>query len=405
MKKKILFTFFFCAFSLVYSQIKYEAGYIIDSNGMKSEVLIQNVDWKANPISINYKRNQDGEVIKATVNEIKEFEVGNFHYIAAIVNVDQSSHITRDLSTKKDPELKEETHFLRYLVNGPANLYILDGNNIMYFYNIEEGAIEPLVYKRYNENGKILSNNQFRQQLFSNVQCGSMNVSNVQNLDYRKDALTSYFADYNSCKDENYVFQSSKRMGDFNLSIKAGAGLGNLSVERGLNAKGLEMNDVEYRASVELEYVFPFNRNKWATYFEPAYRSFTGEEKLTREFNADLTAQYTSVELGLGARHYLFLNEDSKLFLSLGYVYDIPVGSEVVFANTNRNVDPVLSDFKSSSSINVGFGLNFKNKYLIEAKYLMNRPFDGFKEVPGNYYLDWRSNYSAFTLLVGYRLF
>lgn len=405
MKKNLLFAFFFFTLSLVQSQIKYEPGYIIDLNGMQSKVLIQNVDWKANPISINYKRNQDSEVIKATINEIKEFEVGNFHYVAATVNVDQSSHITRDLSTNKEPVFKEEIHFLRYLVKGPANLYILDGNNIRYFYNIEEGPIEPLVYKRYNVNGKILSNNQFRQQLFSNVQCGGMNVGNVQNLDYRKDSLISYFADYNTCKDENYVFESPKRMGEFNLNVKVGVGLANLSVERGLNAKDMEVSDLEYRASVELEYVFPFNRNKWAAYFEPAYRTFSAEEKLTREFSADLTAQYTSLELGLGARHYLFLNEDSKLFFSLGYVYDIPVESEVLFANTNRNMDPVLSDFNSSSSINLGFGLNFKSKYMIEAKYLMNRPFDGFKVVPENYYLDWRSKYSVLTLVVGYRLF
>lgn len=405
MKKKLLFAFFFCSLSVVYSQIKYEPGYIIDLNGMKSEVLIQNVDWKANPISINYKRNNNSEVIKANTREIKEFEVGNFHYVAAKVNVDQSSHITKNLSTIRDPEFKEETHFLRYLVNGPANLYILDGNNIKYFYNLEEGPIEPLISKRYNVNGKILYNNQFRQQLFSNVQCGSKDLINVQNLDYIKDSLISYFVDYNTCIDENYVFESPKRIGDFNLSIKAGVGLANLMVERGLNAKGVKMSDLEYRASVELEYVFPFNRNKWATYFEPAYRTFTGEEKLTEEFNADLTAQYTSVELGLGARHYLFLNEDSKLFLSLGYVYDIPVGSEVLFANTNRNIDPVVSDFNASSSINLGFGLNFKNKYLIEAKYVINRSFDGFKEVPENYYLDWRSKYSALTILVGYRLF
>lgn len=405
MKKKLLFAFLFFTLSVVHAQIKYEQGYLIDLNGTKSQVLIQNVDWKANPISINYKRNSNSEVLKASTREIKEFKVGNFHYVASTVNVDQSSHITRDLSPNKDPEFKKETHFLRKLVDGYANLFVLDGNNIRYFYSINGNPMEQLISKRYNVNGEILYNNQYRQQLFSNVQCGSMNVTNVQNLEYRRDSLISYFVEYNTCIDEDYVYESLMRNGDFNLSIKAGVGLANLPVERGLNAKGLEMSDVEYRASVELEYVFPFNRNKWATYFEPAYRTFEGEEKITRGFNTDLTARYTSVELGLGARHYLFLNEDSKLFLSLGYIYDIPVGSEVLFENTNRNIDPIVSDFKASSSLNVGFGLNFKKKYLIEARYLMNRPFEGFKEVPGNYYLDWRSKYSALTLLVGYRLF
>ncbi len=406
MKKKLFFTScYFFILSVVHAQIQYEPGYLIDLNGKKSEVLIQNVEWKANPTSINYKRNNDGEVQKATINEIKEFQVGNFHYEAFTVNVDQSSHITRDLSTDRNPEFKEERLFLRYLVEGPANLYILNGNNFKYFYNVNGKPVEQLIAKRYNVNGRILSNNQFRQQLLSNLQCGDMDIINVQNLDYRSDPLINYFVDFNSCVDENYVYERFKREGEFNFSIKAGLQFANLSVERGLNAKGVEMNGMGYRGSVELEYIFPFNRNKWAAYLEPAYRTFSGEEKVTGGFNADLSAQYTSLELGLGARHYFFLGDESKLFLSLGYVYDIPVGSEVLFANTNRNMDPILSDFKASSSINASIGLDFKKKYLLEARYGINQSFNGFIEVPGNYYLDWRSNYSALTLMVGYRLF
>lgn len=406
MEKKLLFTFLFFTLSLVHSQIKYEPGYIITHNGEKTQVLIQNVDWKANPSSINYKINKTAEVKKATTHEIKEFEVGNYHYVTVTVDVDQSSHITSKLSTNRNPEFKAETLFLRYLVNGPANLYALEGNDIKYFYNTSGKPVEPLISKRYVINRKILYNNQFRNQLFSNLQCEGMDLTNIQNITYRKEPLIDYFVKYNTCIDENYVYERTKRgNGDFNLSFKVGAGMANLEVERGLNAKGLEMSGAEYRAGLEFEYVFPFNRNKWAANFEPAYRKFVGEEKLTQTIIADLSIQYTSVELGFGIKHYLFLNDDSKLFFNLGYVYDLPVGSEVLFANTNRNMDPILSDFKASSSINLGVGLKFKNKYFVEAKYLMNRPFNGLIIVPENYHLDWRSKYSAITLSLGYRLF
>ena len=405
MVKKLPIVFFLFMFSLVHSQIKFENGYIIDLNGRKSEVLIQNAEWKANPTYVNYRTNHGSDVIKATINDIKAFKVGNFHYVAAKVNVDQSSSITRDLSTVRNPEFKEETLFLRKLVEGPANLYVMDGKNIRYFFNTNQKPIEQLIYKRYNVNGRISYNNQFRQQLLSGLQCEGKNLSKVQNLDYRRESLINYFVEFNTCVDNMYVYEALSRDGDFNFYIKGGVQFANLTVERGLNAKGVEMSGLGYRASVELEYVFPFNRNKWATYFEPAYKTFTGEKKLTEVFNANLSAKYSSLELGLGVRHYFFLNEESKLFLNLGYVYDVPVGSEVLFANTNRNIDPLLTDFNASSSISLGVGFNFKNKYLIEAKYGINQSFDGFIEVPANFHLDWRSKYSAMTLLIGYNLF
>lgn len=404
MKKKILFAFFFCTFSFVHSQIRYEPGYIIDLNGKKSEVLIRNLEWVTNPIVVNYKINENSEVLEATSKEIMEFKVDNFHYVATSVDVDQSSHITRDLSTHIDPEFKEETLFLRYLVKGSANLYILDRNNNLYFYNLGNKPIEPLIYKKYESDDKIFENTQFRSQLHLNLRCDNMDLSNVRNIEYKKNALVNYFIEYNKCLDKNYVFEIKKRDGDFNLSVKAGVGPSNLEVERDFYVRGIELKSVEYRASAELEYIFPFNKNKWALYLEPAYRNSSFKDNLIIEgLNADLTVQYTSVELGFGARHNLFLNEDSKLFLSVGYVYDIPVQSEVFFAITD--IDPILTNFENSFSLNLGVGFNYKSKYLFEAKYVINRPFRGSSEVPEIYYLNWRSKYSALSLLVGYRLF
>lgn len=402
--KKLIFLFFLTLPATFYSQIKYEPGFITDLNGQKREVLIRNLDWKGNPVFINYKNNATSDVEKATVGEILEFEVGNFHFVAATVNVDQSSHITRNLSTTRNPEFKKETLFLRYVIKGPANLYVIDGNNIRYFYNKEEDPIEPLISKRFTENGKIFFNNQFRQQLFSNLQCENMDLSQIQNLTYREDSLIKYFVSYNTCIDSNYIFENVKNKGDFNLNIKAGLGWSTLVVERGLSAGGLEISGIEYRGGLELEYVFPFNRNKWAVIFEPTYRTIKEEERVTETIPADLTIQYTSFEMGLGIRHYLFINENSKAFLNLGYVYDIPLNSEVLFENTNRAMDPVLSDFDNTHSINLGIGFNFKNKYLIEAKYI-SRPFNGFIEVPTHYHLHWESTYTSLVVSLGYRFF
>lgn len=52
--KKLLFVVILCSYSFTFSQIRFEKGYLINNQDVKSEVLIKNEDWTLNPTEFFY---------------------------------------------------------------------------------------------------------------------------------------------------------------------------------------------------------------------------------------------------------------------------------------------------------------------------------------------------------------
>ncbi|MEX0314438.1 MAG: tRNA modification GTPase, partial [Allomuricauda sp.] len=135
-----------------YAQISYEKGYFIENNGKKVECFIENVDWKNNPTEFKYKLSESSESIKVGITKVKEFSVQNYSkYIRANVKIDRSSSNINQLSSTRNPVFKEETLFLKILVEGTSNLYYYeDGNLIRYFYSKDgHHNLEQLIFKYY----------------------------------------------------------------------------------------------------------------------------------------------------------------------------------------------------------------------------------------------------------------
>lgn len=340
------------------------------------------------------------------MDQIIEFGVGEHIFEKATVQVDQSSLITSRLSKDRNPEFQEETIFLKKLVDGPANLYLYNSKGYKYFYSVGDAPVQQLIYKRYLTSGKIAYNFQFRQQLWTDLACEEMELDKFQKLDYNQGDLIRYFYLYNSCADSSFrPAQRERGTSEFNFNIKGGGDIATLSVERGMNAKGLEMSGIGYRAGLELEYILPFNKNKCGVHFEPNYKHFSSQAEVTESFRADLEVDYSSLELGVGAKHYMFLNSRSKLFLTASYLIDVPVNSRVIFLGSNRNQDPELTDLDSKANIVLGLGYKYGDKYIVEIKNGLPRNVYCFRVVPENYYLDWRTDYSYLTIMLGYSIF
>lgn len=389
-----------------FSQIKFEPGYIIDDSGLKKNVLIQNKDWTNNPSVITYKNSETSEELTATISQINEFGVGTHVFEKATVQVDQSSEVTSKLSQDRNPEFAEETILLKKLVDGPASLYVYNRKGYKYFYKVGDAPISQLIYKRYLTSGKIAHNYDFRQQLWTDLACEDMDLNKLQKLNYNSGDLTPYFYAYNSCQDSSFKPAIRERgTPEVNLNIKGGIDVATLSVDRGLNAKGLEMNGIGYRLGLELEYILPFNKNKWGVHLEPNYRSFRSQVQVTEAFTADLDVNYTSIEIGVGGKYYMFLNSKSKLFITASYLTDFPVNSRILFENTRRNIDPELTTIHSKANIVLGAGYKYGKKYILELKYGLPRQVYGTNYVAENFLLDWKSDYSYLSLMVGYTLF
>jgi hypothetical protein len=106
------------------TQVKFDSGYFVANDGRKTVCLIKNYDWKYNPTEFLYKQNENADVQKATIGDVREFGIVNFSlYERFEIDIDTSTDQLDAKTTNASPEFKRETVFLKVLVQGKASLY------------------------------------------------------------------------------------------------------------------------------------------------------------------------------------------------------------------------------------------------------------------------------------------
>ena len=152
------------------------------------------------------------------------------------------------------------------------------------------------------------------------------------------------------------------------------------------------------RFGVQLEYMLPTKRRKWALTIEPTYNYYKTEKTYNSISNSNTgqltnaSVDYSSVEIPIGLRHYSYLNSNSKLFISGAYVLDISLKTDIVFSESLK--------YEGDTGNNLAFGLGyvFKDKYSIEAR------LNTSKELLKNFD-EASADFNAFSLIFGYTLF
>ncbi|MCF4102294.1 PorT family protein [Gillisia sp. M10.2A] len=390
-----------------YSQISFVTGYYLNNSGKKVSGLIQNQDWNDNPESFNFKLNSGSLEQKMKIEDVIEFGFENIRFKRAEVKVDLTGDQVRDLTGQRAPVYSERRVFLKYLQDGEADLFLYRNNSVLrYFYSIKDEDPQQLIYKRYLQGGKILVNNRYKQQLITSVNCGNKSTKDIQSVSYRQSELDRYFTDYNRCQNASIIkYKTNTENGKLFVKALVGTDFTGMEVEKGLNAGGVSFDKNFFvRAGVEIEYVMPFNRNKWSLFIQPVYRSFKEEQHLTKSYDADFSVKYNSIELAIGVRHYFFLNNTTKLFLNAILSGDLPLKSEVSFENTYMNEDPYLDEFKSGTSFGIGGGVNLHNCFSLELRYNTSRDLTGLKFVDRTYNLDFVSKFNTASVIFTYTL-
>lgn len=395
MKKQLLFLLITVLSFNCYSQISFEKGYYIDNSNQKTNCLIKNIDWKNNPTEFEYKLSENSESKKASIKLIKEFGIDNVSkYIRSNVNIDRSSEKFNQLSNHRKPIFKEEELFLKVLVEGKANLYLFeDGNLIRYFYNTEDTVIEQLVFKSYKtSNYKIGKNNSFKNQLWNNLKCPDFKISKVENLDYQKNDLINFFVEYNECNGEKSIIYEKKQKKDlFNLSVRPGFNSSSLSIQNSVSSsRDTDFdNEFGFRFGIEVEFIMPFNANKWSLIIEPTYQYFKSEKEIR---NQTVIADYKSIEIPVGIRHCFFLSENSKIFINGSYILDLSSNSIIDFSSE------VDLEINTGNNLAFGMGYKYNDKYSLELRYQTSR------EILSDY-IAWSSDYNTLSVIFGYSLF
>ncbi|NOZ35999.1 MAG: autotransporter outer membrane beta-barrel domain-containing protein [Chlorobi bacterium] len=389
-----------------YSQITFEKGYIIQNTGNKETCLIKNIDWKNNPTKIEYKISDTDRVKVATLKNIIEFGIDNYSkYKKFTVSMDRSSENLNYISKERNPNFSQETLFLKVLIEGEASLYKYTDHNLKrYFFRLDNQPVKQLIYKLYiTSDNRIVKNENYKQQLFNNLKCSDISLSRIKRLNYKQKELINIFVNYNQCKNSNFVNFEEKTKNDlFNLNIRVGLNSSSLTIQN--NASNLRNTNfgtkLGLRIGAEAEFILPFNKNKWGIIIEPTYQyykskivtevSYVSGGKLTSDVN------YKSIEVPLGVRHYLFLNQRSKLFINASVIFDLSLNSTIEF---NREDGSNLSSLEIRPRNNIAFGLGYNyNKYSLELRVQTTR------EVLNNY-VYWNSEYKNISIILGYNIF
>ncbi len=389
-----------------YSQIIFENGYFINESNNKIECLIKNIDWKKNPTEIEYKLSQNDTVQIASIQTVKEFGIYNVSkYIRAITNIDRSSDQIDKMNSERNPNFREELLFLKVLIEGQASLFLyIDGNLTRLFYKLNDSEIHQLVYKRYLINDKISENSYFKQQLFLQLKCEEIGLNDIERIRYSKRDLEKLFIKYNECISSNYVNYEPKQKKDlFNLTIRPGINYSSLEIQNSMT--GLKDTDfggnIGIRFGIETEFILPYNKNKWGIIIEPTYQYYKSEqsEEANNISGGIIVSKvdYKSIELPVGVRYYFYLNDKSKLFTNISYVFDFSNNSSIKFL---RNDDSMLSELKVKARTNLalGIGYKYKNRCSIEIRYNTNR------EILDDY-IYWNSNYNSLNIIFGLSMF
>ncbi|MBW1293982.1 outer membrane beta-barrel protein [Aquimarina litoralis] len=385
--------------SIMYSQIKFEKGYIVNNTNEKITCWIKNVDWGNNPSEFQYKLTENSNIEQGGLNQIKEFAVGTTKFVRAIVNIDKSSTNLNNLDAFEEPVFEEQKVFLKVLVEGEATLYSYQKFGLSrYFYKTTSLPITQLVYKVYRGKGGVIKYNmRFRSQLWESFNSEKYKANYFRSIDYKRRDLVRFFENYNS-KDgvtNTEVKSKQKRKDIFNINLRVGINSSSFEIEElAAQQRNFEFGQkIGPRIGIEAEFILPFNKEKWSLLLEPSYQSYSSSKTFTFSPGNTQTTEvtYNSIEFPLGVRYYSFLSPSSKLFANVSYVFATDLSSSIDFE---------LSDdieINSSNNLAFGVGFKFKNTYSIEARYVLKR--DLLNELTL-----FDSDFETFSLILGYKI-
>lgn len=412
MKKIILGTaLFLSSFSL--AQVKFEKGYVIDKKDNKKEVYIKNMDWEITPSSFYYKLDNNSKEVVGSLSDTKEFGIyGKTKYVFYNGNIDISSTDLSNLSSQYEPEYKNSSVFLKELTSGNKRLYTFHGinNASKFFYSDEENPeIKPLIYKKYYLEGnesRIATNDTYIKQLEDIFKNDPKIKSLITKAKYNEKSLLQIFT-YNSPQDiKNNLNKGEDKKINFGLNIRPGINFYSPIKTTNLISQGDNFpSTTNFRLGVEAVITLPFNRNKWAIIVEPTYSAHTFKEVTAVSYNSLYSMgmdSYSFINIPIGIRHSMFLNENSKFFVNASinsFRFNTGNAKNIDFYYNGTIFDKTpLSSNQIFKSMSFGGGYTYKNKYTVEVRY----------DTPNNI-IDKKTlqtaKYSYTSIILGYNIF
>ena len=402
MKRNISIALILCAFTSLFAQTDFEKGSYTDNTGNQTDGYIKNVDWKDNPVSFEFSKTSDGEnSISKTIQQVQSFEItGVSLYERHRVLIDRSSQEVKYLGYKRNPEMSQETLFLKVMLDGENKFFRYRDNHLLKLY-FKKGTdpISALIYKRYlSTSQNIAENNFYKQQLANNFKCEGGNLPNLSNLNYSTPDILNFFKKYNECSGlQNEIVDQRTKEAAIQITAVVGINANSYSTNASRRVPIDFGSSISPVFGVEFEYIMPFNNNKWSVFSDIRFASFKSERIVESPIilgmqlpSQKVTLEYSSVDFALGFRHYFFVNESSKIFINLNYALELSSDSDIDYER--------VGDINAGINVGtygVGIGYTYKDIRL-EARY------NGTKNHFGKAFFSGSSKYNSFMFTFGY---
>ncbi|SDI14342.1 hypothetical protein [Winogradskyella thalassocola] len=389
--KPILFVFLFITTSVI-AQINYQEGYFITEDNKKISCLIKNEDWIKSPVNFRYKLTQSDEVKTSTISDVIEF---------AILNTD-IYYVRHQLSEDLNTPIVDKLVFLKVLIKGDGSLLEYVNKSSYFFYQLNDNRLMYLsVPTKKDKSKNVKASNLFRKELYKNLDCETFTVSTYNNLKYSRSDLTKLFLDYNSCKGSNSdniydnrykAYLKFKVFGginlhssvsntyayDFGYNLPPSGGSGTVDVTN--SGTTIEFGQqTNYSIGAEIEVFLGLNRNKWSVFTSPNYQSMSnlsGSKRIDYySFNYVVDVSSVSfIELPLGVRYYMNINEKTKIFTHLAYSNNVIVSSDYSqeLEGASNNFEGKLASNTKNFNAYIGVGLNY-DKFALGVNYYFEK--------------------------------
>ena len=107
------------------------------------------------------------------------------------------------------------------------------------------------------------------------------------------------------------------------------------------------------------------------------------------------TVDFKSIELPFGIRHYMYIDQKSKLFINAQYVLDFSMGASIKTVRSDGSVYLGIDNkVKTYPRYAAGVGYNYNDKFGVEIRQLFGKTKFGY----------WGASYNTTALIFSYRI-
>jgi len=216
-----------------YGQDKFIKAYIVELNNDTVKGFLNYGNWDRNPRRIEFKAGDENSINKYTPLDIKAFGALDEVYESAVVETENSTVTTRDLTFDKELQTGMDTAFLQSVIRGPKSLYYYKnrfGKELYYIKTDNEFTL--LIYKKYfkDNNGQtvIAENNRYIGQLTVYFQDCPKIQEKLESATYDKSSLEEIFLAYYACTNKEVKFHKKSERTSVEFGLLAGISLTSL---------------------------------------------------------------------------------------------------------------------------------------------------------------------------------